>query len=244
MPAIIELDGITKRYDRTPVLEDLSIHFRSGVVTAIVGASGSGKSTLLQLINGLIRPDRGELRVFGAPLPTEDLPRLRRRIGYAVQGTALFPHLTVARNIRLMGEVEGWDDERLNQRTVQLMELMQLPAALASRYPHQLSGGQQQRAGICRAMFLGPEILLLDEPFSGLDSLTKREIHAQFAALLDVEPTSVLLVTHDVHEAVSVANDIVVLRGGRIEQHGRVADVLSAPSSGYVAALLAPNHAA
>jgi osmoprotectant transport system ATP-binding protein len=244
MPAIIELDGITKRYDRTAVLEGLSVSFRSGVVTSIVGASGSGKSTLLQLINGLIRPDLGTVRVFGSPLPTSDLSRLRRRIGYAVQGTALFPHLTVARNIWLMGGIEGWDTAQLEGRTSQLMELMQLPAELGKRYPHQLSGGQQQRAGICRAMFLRPEILLLDEPFSGLDALTKREIHAHFAALIEVEPTSVLLVTHDAHEAVSVASDVVVLRAGRVEQHGPVADVLAAPSSAYVAGLLAPSHAA
>jgi osmoprotectant transport system ATP-binding protein len=244
MSPIIELDGITKRFGEVAVLHDLNVSFGTGLITAIVGASGSGKSTLLQLINGLIRPEQGRVKVFGNPLPATDLHRLRRRVGYAVQGTALFPHLSVARNISLMGEIEDWDQARIGRRTTQLMALMQLDPDLGSRYPHQLSGGQQQRAGICRAMFLRPEILLLDEPFSGIDGLTKREIHLRFALLMEAEPTTVLLVTHDVHEALSVAADIVVLRDGSMEQRGSVAEVLAAPASGHVRELLRQDHAA
>jgi len=244
MSPIIELDGITKRFGEVAALRNLSMSFGTGLITAIVGASGSGKSTLLQLINGLIRPEQGLVKVFGSPLPATDLHRLRRRVGYAVQGTALFPHLSVGRNISLMGKIEGWDHARIERRTTQLMTLMHLEPELGSRYPHQLSGGQQQRAGICRAMFLRPEILLLDEPFSGVDGLTKREIHAQFALLTEAEPTTVLLVTHDVHEALSVAAEIVILRDGRIEQQGSVAEVLAAPTSSHVRELLRQDHAA
>jgi len=244
MARIIELDGVAKRYGDVDVLRDLDLGIRAGVVTAIVGASGSGKSTLLQLINGLIKPDRGNVRVFGEPLPTESLFRWRRRIGYAVQGTALFPHLSVARNIGLMGGIEGWPEQRIRDRTVQLMSLMNLDHDLGARYPHQLSGGQQQRAGICRAMFLSPEILLLDEPFSGIDSITKREIHSRFAILVEAEPTTVVLVTHDTQEALTVARDLVVMRDGNIVQQGPAADVLAGPIDGYVAELLRQDHAA
>ncbi len=127
---------------------------------------------------------------------------------------------------------------------MELMALMNLEPDLGARYPHELSGGQQQRAGICRAMFLKPEILLLDEPFSGVDTLTKREIHERLAALLAAEPTTVLLVTHDIGEALTAAADVIVMRDGRVEQRGPVSDVVAAPATGYVEALLGQGHAA
>jgi len=240
----IELDAVTKRYGSKVVLEAVDARFRWTAVTAIVGASGSGKSTLLQLVNGLLRPDAGSVRVFGEPLPDFELHRLRRRIGYAVQGTALFPHLRVAENIELMGVVEGWDRTRRDDRRRELMNLMSLEPELGERFPHELSGGQQQRAGICRAMFLRPEILLLDEPFSGVDSLTKRAIHERLAILMQAEPTTVLLVTHDVNEAITVASDIVVLRAGRVVQACSVAAALASPADQYVANLLQREHVA
>jgi len=244
MPEIIKLDGVTKRFGGVTVLRELDVSFRAGIVTAIVGVSGSGKSTLLQLVNGLIRPDRGQVSVFGKPLPFGDLASFRRRIGYAVQGTALFPHMTVARNIGLMGEIERWSRERIAARVSTLMELMNLDPELGPRYPYQLSGGQQQRAGICRSMFLGPEVLLLDEPFSGVDSLTKREIHARFALLTRVEPTTVLLVTHDIDEAFGACREIAVIDDGRLAQYGPVDEVRAAPASANIANLLSRDHAA
>jgi len=244
MSQIIELHDVRKRYADTEVLSGLSLGIRANVVTAIVGASGSGKSTLLQIVNGLVRPEQGRVTVFGEPLPETNLFETRRRIGYAVQGTALFPHLSIERNMSLVAEVEGWDEERIRARTLELMALMNLEPGLRTRYPHELSGGQQQRAGICRAMFLKPEILLLDEPFSGVDTLTKSEIHERLAALLAVEPTTVLLVTHDIGEALMAAADLIVMRDGRVEQRGPVSEVLAAPASGYVEALLGQGHAA
>lgn len=244
MSQIIELHEIRKRYGETEVLSGLSLAIRANLVTAILGASGSGKSTLLQIINGLVRPEEGNVVIFGEPLPGRNLVEIRRRIGYAVQGTALFPHLDIVRNMSLVAEAEGWDRERITARARELMTLMNLEPDLGGRYPHELSGGQQQRAGICRAMFLKPEILLLDEPFSGVDSLTKGEIHERLAALLAVEPTTVLLVTHDVGEALRVAKDLLILRDGRVEQHGAVGDVLASPQSSYVEALLGQGHAA
>ena len=244
MSQIIELHDVSKRYGETEVLSGLSLGIREDVVTAIVGASGSGKSTLLQIVNGLVRPEQGRVVVFGQPLPARNLFETRRRIGYAVQGTALFPHLSIVRNMSLVAEIEGWDGERIGARVRELMTLMNLDPDLGARYPHELSGGQQQRAGICRAMFLKPEILLLDEPFSGVDTLTKGEIHERLAALLAAEPTTVLLVTHDIGEALTVAADLIIMRAGGVEQRGPVADVLAAPASGYVEALLGRGHAA
>ncbi|HEX9875094.1 MAG TPA: ATP-binding cassette domain-containing protein [Gammaproteobacteria bacterium] len=238
MQEIIELRRVTKRYGDTEVLGDLSVGFRRDLATALVGTSGSGKSTLLQVINGLIKPDAGEIRLFGRPLPSGDLFRLRRRVGYAVQGAALFPHLRVARNISLVGEIEGWDRRRLEARTHELMALMNLDDELGQRFPYQLSGGQQQRVGICRAMFTKPEILLLDEPFTGVDATTKREIHSRFMDLIEAEPTTVVLVTHDIQEAYALATDLAIMRNGKIEQQGTVTEVVASPKNEYVASLL------
>jgi len=240
---IIEFTAVSKRYGRTPVLGDLSVAVRAGGITAVLGASGSGKSTLLKLINGLIRPDGGEVAVFGRPVPVERLHEYRRRIGYAVQGAALFPHLNVAQNIAILGAIAGWPAARREARTAELMRLLSLDPGLVERYPYQLSGGQQQRAGICRAMFLRPEILLLDEPFAGVDSLTKHAIHERLGVLMQAEPTTVLLVTHDIREARDVARDLIVLSGGRVVQTGPVDEIVARPADAYVSALLDTGHA-
>ena len=226
MSGIIEFRGLTKRYGQTVVFRDLDLDISAGVTTALVGESGCGKSTLLQLINGLERPDRGSVNTFGQTVPDNGLAAFRRRIGYAVQGTGLFPHMNVARNIGLLGELEGWPDTRQHKRTGKLMALMALEGTLKHRYPHELSGGQQQRVGICRAMFLQPEILLLDEPFSGVDPLTRSDIHERFLDLMESESTTVVLVSHDMDEAVRLAEQLVVIRDGDIVQQGPVDRVL------------------
>ena len=222
MDGIIEFRRLTKTYGQTEVFRNLDLDISPGITTSLVGESGCGKSTLLQLVNGLERPDRGTVRTFGRPVPVSGLAAFRRRIGYAVQGTGLFPHMSVARNIALLGELEGWSDPRIRARTGKLMSLMALDGGLMSRYPHELSGGQQQRVGICRAMFLQPDILLLDEPFSGVDPLTRADIHEQFLKLMGAESTTVVLVTHDMAEAVFLADEIVVVREGAIVQQGTV----------------------
>jgi osmoprotectant transport system ATP-binding protein len=196
------------------------------------------------MVNGLLRPDRGQVRVFGAALPEGELSAFRRRIGYAVQGTGLFPHLRIAANIGLLGRLEGWNPERVAERCDELMVLMGLDRALKHRYPHELSGGQQQRAGICRAMLLRPEVLLLDEPFSGVDPLTRAEIHGRFKQLMAIEPATVLLVTHDIQEAVRLAADLVVLAEGSVLQAGPLDRVMDQPGDVRVAKLFERMHAA
>jgi osmoprotectant transport system ATP-binding protein len=238
MGNIVEFDGVTKRFGTTVVFEQMALAIAAARVTAVGGASGSGKSTLLELINGLLRPDAGTVRVFGEMVPQRDVAAFRRRIGYAVQGIGLFPHLRLARNIGLLGELSGWESKRTKARIDELMQLMDLDPELKDRYPHQLSGGQQQRAGICRAMLLEPEILLLDEPFSGLDARTRRAIYTRLQALLSVSPTTVLLVTHSVSEARQLAENLVVVGERRVLQHGPVEKVFANPANSQVAALL------
>jgi len=242
MNGIIELNGITKRYASAAVLDDLTLSFPPRTVTGLIGESGSGKSTLLQLVNGLVKPDEGTVRVFGQPLPDDDLSRFRRRIGYAVQGTGLFPHMHVGQNIALLGVLENWSSADLAARTLELMDLMDLTHDLLDRYPHQLSGGQQQRVGICRAMFLRPEVLLLDEPFSGVDPLTRRDIHTRFLELLEAEPATVVLVTHDVDEAKRLTAELIIIHEGNVVQMGSTTEVEASPANDYVAQLFGNDN--
>lgn len=244
MQQIIEFHEVGKRYGATTVLENVNLGIAPGAITALIGASGSGKSTLLQMVNGLLKPDTGHVEVFGEPVPDTAASRFRRRIGYAVQGIGLFPHLRIGANVGLLARLEGWSRERTEARIDELMQLMGLDGGLKARYPHQLSGGQQQRVGICRAMLLGPEILLLDEPFSGVDPLARAEIHARFKALMQTEPATVLLVTHDIHEAVRLARDLIVLGEGRVLQTGTLQEVSAQPANAVVASLFERMHAA
>ena len=216
MLAAVALKQVGKTYADTPVLSDITTHFPADTLTAIVGRSGCGKSTLLRMINGLVQPDQGTVDVLGTPLDYQNLPHMRRKQGYAVQGVGLFPHLTVAGNVSLMAKLEGWSDAAISKRLAQVLDLVQLLPALLPRYPAELSGGQAQRVGLARALMLNPPVLLLDEPFAALDSLTRLDIHEQLLRLQQQEPRCVLLVTHDMREALKLADSILVLDSGRI----------------------------
>jgi osmoprotectant transport system ATP-binding protein len=215
-------------------LEKVSLALPLRQCTAILGASGSGKSTLVQLIIGLLRPDMGTVRTLGTTIDYDNPRPLRRRIGYAVQEVALFPHLKIRQNILLPAMLSYWPEPDAASRLAELLELMQLPDGVLDRYPHELSGGQQQRAGLCRAMMLHPELLLLDEPFSGLDTLTRRSIHEQFLLLQEREAVSCALVTHDPQEAINLAQHIAVMKDGRLQQFGTVRKVMNEPANVYV----------
>lgn len=215
-------------------LDRVALKLSLGQTTAILGESGSGKSTLVQMIIGLLQPDSGRVTALGAAIDYDNPARLRKRIGYAIQDVALFPHLDIRDNILLPARLAGWREADAAVRLQELLDLMQLPEEVLDRYPHELSGGQQQRAGLCRAMMLRPELLLLDEPFSGLDTLTRRSIHEQFLRLQERQPLSCVLVTHDPQEAVNLAQDIAVMRAGRLQQHGSVEEVMQQPANSYV----------
>lgn len=232
-----EFDGVSLQRGAVLALSDLSLKLPLRQTTAVLGASGSGKSTLVQLIIGLLRPDSGSVRTLGKAIDYANPGPMRKRIGYAIQDVALFPHLSIRDNILLPARLDNRDPAESTQRLDELLELMQLPADVLDRWPQELSGGQQQRAGLCRAMILRPELLLLDEPFSGLDTMTRRSIHEQFLTLQEAEPISSVLVTHDPQEAINLADYIVIMRGGKVQQHGAVSEVTDNPVNEYVAHL-------
>lgn len=235
--ACIEYSDITKSYADKTILEDLSLRIPANITTAIVGASGSGKSTLIQIANGLVIPERGQVSVFGSPITAENIVDKRLAIGYSVQGAGLFPHMSVFENITLMATLQQWSEQDIQFRFRTLMALLELDEELSDRYPYSLSGGQQQRVSLCRAMMLNPPLLLLDEPFSALDPVTRDSIHGEFLKLQQIETRSIVLVTHDMYEAVKLAAEIIVLRAGRIEQQGPVTEIQQDPASDYVRAL-------
>ena len=235
----VEFDHVSKRFrPDQAVLDDVSLSLPAGVTTAVVGASGSGKTTLLQLVNAVLRPETGVVRVFGQPIPESDLVSFRRGIGYAVQGAGLFPHMTNRQNVELLAKLSGWSRERREARFALLMEQMELPLDVAGRYPDALSGGQQQRLGLCRALMLEPRLLLLDEPFSAIDPITRVGIYQTFQHVQTREGVSTLLVTHDMREAVRLAGYLVILRDGRVLQAAPTRDVIDEPADDYVRSLV------
>ncbi len=233
----IEYSDITKSYGDKTILNGLSLSITANITTAIVGASGSGKSTLIQIANGLIIPERGQVSVFGSPITNGKITDKRLAIGYSVQGAGLFPHMSVFENITLMATLQRWSEQNTKIRFHTLMQLLELDRELSDRYPFSLSGGQQQRVSLCRAMMLNPPLLLLDEPFSALDPVTRVSIQQEFLKLQQAETRSMVLVTHDMFEAIKLAQEIIVMRDGRIEQQGSVAEIQNNPASDYVQAL-------
>jgi len=199
------------------LLDAFSLAVEEGETLAVIGRSGSGKTTALKLVNALLMPTAGEVRVAGRATTAWDAIRLRRRTGYVIQEMGLFPHLTVARNVGLVPELEGWPRERIGQRVEELLALVGLPAAeFAGRYPHQLSGGQRQRVGVARALAADPPLLLLDEPFGALDPITRAELQREFRALQARLRKTAIFVTHDMREAALVGDRIAVVAGGRL----------------------------
>ena len=238
----VEFERIVKSYNGKPVIRDLSLALPVNQTTAIVGESGSGKSTLLQLINGLIRPNSGVVRIEDKPLDYTRLPGIRRSMGYAVQGVGLFPHLTVRENVTLIARLAGWAPERIRQRYRELLNLFRLSGELSECYPHSLSGGQAQRTALCRAMMLDPPLLLLDEPFSALDAITREAIYEEMLQLKHAADRSVLLVTHDASEAARLAEHLVILEQGQVTQEGDFDEIKTNPANDYVENLLAPHE--
>ncbi|MDE2296301.1 MAG: ABC transporter ATP-binding protein [Gammaproteobacteria bacterium] len=235
---MIVLEGLTKRYGSTTVVDAVSMTVERDSITAIVGTSGSGKSTLLRMINRLVEPSAGRVRIDGRDTAEEPPHRLRRRIGYVIQGNGLFPHRTVAQNIATVPRLLGWSDARIAARTAELLEALQLdPTRYANQYPHELSGGQQQRVGVARALAAEPNVLLMDEPFGALDPILRAKAQEDLLAVRRRFGTTIVLVTHDIDEAFRLADRIAVMRHGRILQHDRPAALLTRPADPFVAEL-------
>jgi osmoprotectant transport system ATP-binding protein len=216
--AFVEYDGASVRTPAgRPILEGLVLEVAEGETLALIGRSGSGKTTALRLVNALLLPTTGSVRVAGRLTTEWDPIRLRRRTGYVIQDIGLLPHLTVAANAGIVPELEGWDGNRRRARVEELLELVGLPdAEYGRRYPHELSGGQRQRVGVARALAVDPPLLLLDEPFAALDPITRRELQDAFRALQRQLGKTAVFVTHDLREAARVADRLALLADGRL----------------------------
>ena len=210
------LVGISKRYGDTPALDAVSLTVPAGQLVALVGASGSGKTTLLKTINRLVELDAGTVRVAGREAADVPVTDWRRGIGYAIQTVGLMPHLTVAENIALVPRLLGWSAQSRAERVTELLDLVALPAAFATRRPSELSGGQAQRVGVARALAARPALMLMDEPFGALDPVTRDELGRTYRALHERLGLTTIMVTHDVTEALLLADRVVVLAGGRV----------------------------
>ncbi|MGM0782943.1 MAG: ABC transporter ATP-binding protein [Pseudomonadota bacterium] len=236
---MIELFGVTKRFGEEVAVDDISLKVAKGELCALVGTSGCGKSTTLRMINRLIEHTEGEIHLDGQPVRTFDEVALRRRIGYVIQNTGLFPHWTVVRNIGLVPRLLKWPRSQIRERVEDLMALLGLPMAeFADKYPHQLSGGQAQRVGVARALAADPEILLMDEPFGALDPITRESLQLELLDLQARLHKTIVFVTHDMDEALRLADRLVVMRQGRIVQQGSPVELLHEPVDDFVASLL------
>ena len=214
---VIEFRDVSYRVAGTQVLSGFNLQVQSGETLVLLGRSGSGKTTSLKLVNRLLTPTSGEVRVKGAsPHGEGDVIRLRRSIGYVIQDVGLFPHFTIERNIGLVPKIEGWPAERIRARVLELLQTVGLSADIAGRYPHQLSGGQRQRVGVARALAADPEILLMDEPFGALDPLTRDELQREFLLLQQRLHKTVVFVTHDLREALRLGSRIALMESGRL----------------------------
>jgi osmoprotectant transport system ATP-binding protein len=210
----------------TPILDDLSLTVAGGETLALVGASGSGKTTLLKLVNRLLVPDAGDIHVQGRDTREWDPIRLRRSVGYVIQDVGLFPHLTVAENVAVVPRLEAWSTDRVSSRVRELLDLVGLPPDVyAARFPDELSGGQRQRVGVARALAADPPVLLMDEPFGALDPITRHQLQEEFRRIQAKVGKCVILVTHDMAEALALGDHIGVMDSGQLIWHGTPAAI-------------------
>jgi osmoprotectant transport system ATP-binding protein len=234
-PAVALRDVHKRHAGGALALRGLSFDLEAGQVLVLLGTSGSGKTTALKTINGLVRPDSGTVTALGVDVAHTDPIALRRRIGYVIQEAGLFPHLSVAGNVGLVPELLGWDEERRHARIREMLTLVRLdPDRFAGLRPAKLSGGERQRVGIARALCADPPLLLMDEPFGALDPLTRRQVQRDFQELQQRLGKSVVLVTHDVPEALRLADRLAVMHEGRIVQIGTPGEVRAEPEATFV----------
>ena len=238
MSQIIDYKNIGKSYQGKWVVRDFNLTINEGDFLCIVGTSGSGKTTLLKMINGLIVPDEGDITIFGTRVIDQDIISLRRKIGYAIQGDGLFPHMTVAENIGYVPRLEGTPKEEVEAIVDSMLSLVGLPLDSKGKYPKELSGGQQQRVGIARAYANSPEILLMDEPFGAVDSITRYQLQEDLKQIHKQTDCTIVFITHDMHEAFKLGTHILVMHEGKIQQYGTTEEVKNHPSNNYVKQLI------
>ncbi|MBR7928294.1 ABC transporter ATP-binding protein [Aerococcaceae bacterium zg-ZUI334] len=235
---MIEYKNIGKTYNDNWVVRDFNLSIHEGDFVCIVGTSGSGKTTLLKMINGLIKPDEGEIWISGHNIVEEDIMALRRKIGYAIQGNGLFPHLTVAENIGYVPRLEKRNEKEIDEIVDNMLKLVGLPLNTKEKYPNELFGGQQQRVGIARAYANKPLILLMDEPFGAVDSITRYQLQTDLKAIHEQTNCTIIFITHDIQEAFKLGSHILVMDNGMVQQFGTTEEVWHQPSNSFVKRLI------
>lgn len=233
MNALVHFRAVSKVFGNDVAVSDINLEIPRGQITALIGPSGCGKSTILRLIVGLLTPDTGEIQFDGDPIAPGTIMKIRRRLGYVIQDGGLFPHLTARRNLALQSNLFGKNRDEIEKRIAELCALTKFPNNGLGRYPLELSGGQRQRVSLMRALMLSPELLLLDEPFAALDPLVRVNLQRDLKEICAQLQQTVLVVTHDLPEAAFLANDIVLVNGGRIVQRGSIADLRAKPANEF-----------
>lgn len=240
---MIRFENISKKFKETTVLKNISFEIARGEFVAIIGASGCGKTTSLKMINRLIKPSSGKIFINEKDIAREDVIELRRNIGYVIQQTGLFPHMTIEENIEIIPKVQQRDAEEIKKRTYALMEMVGLDyQKFKDRYPTELSGGQQQRVGVARAFATDPDIILMDEPFSALDPITRTDLQDELVSLQSKMKKTIVFVTHDMDEAIKIADKICIMDKGNIIQYDTPENILKNPANDFVAQFVGKNR--
>ncbi|MBZ9692560.1 MULTISPECIES: ABC transporter ATP-binding protein [unclassified Clostridium] len=240
---MIEFKNVSKVFKNQTVLKDVSFKIDKGELVSIIGESGCGKTTTLKMINSLIKPSSGKILIDGENIGFKDVIKLRRNMGYVIQQTGLFPHMTIRENIEIIPRLEKVEKANIEKKTYELMEMVGLNAEeYLDRYPTELSGGQQQRIGVARAFATNPEIILMDEPFSALDPITRLQLQDELIDLQSKVRKTIVFVTHDMDEAIRIADKICIMNGGRIIQYDTPENILKNPCNDFVSEFIGKNR--
>jgi osmoprotectant transport system ATP-binding protein len=240
---LIEFKNVRKDFKNKTILKDITLKINRGELVAIIGSSGCGKTTTLKMINRLIKPTAGKIFINGEDIASKDVIKLRRNIGYVIQQTGLFPHLTIRENIEMIPKVEKLNKASIKKRTLELMDMVGLNSNdFLDRYPTELSGGQQQRVGVARAFATNPEIILMDEPFSALDPITRVQLQEELIDLQSKLKRTIVFVTHDMDEAIKIADKICIMNKGEIVQYDTPENILKNPINDFVSEFIGKNR--
>lgn len=239
MNPIIRFEQVTKCYEDHLILQDFNLEIQKGEFLTVIGSSGSGKTTMMKMINGLLTPTAGKVYVGGKDISKEDQTLLRRNIGYVIQGIGLFPHMTVRKNIAYVPSLlNHHDKERTRKAVERLIGVVGLEQEMLDRYPSELSGGQRQRVGIARALAANPDILLMDEPFGAVDEITRKMLQAEITRIHKELNVTIVFITHDIREALTLGTRVIIMRDGHIEQDGSPEEIRNHPQTEFVKQLI------
>lgn len=238
MSSIVQYKNVCKSYGEKSILKDFNLDIQRGEFLVVVGTSGSGKTTMMKMINGLVKPDSGEVLINGENIEDKDIISLRRHIGYAIQGNALFPHMSVKDNIAYTLNLQKESKDVIDRVVDEKLRLVGLPADMKNRYPSELSGGQKQRVGIARAYASSPEVLLMDEPFGAVDAITRYHLQKDLKNIHNETKCTIVFITHDISEALKLATKILVLDDGKIQQYDVPEKIKNEPANDFVKNLI------